>query len=468
MNKNSICSTVGLVGSSFLLQPVMAQAQKAPVESGDRPNIVIIVADDLGWGDVGFHQSSIKTPNLDRVAKQGIILDRFYTAPVSSPTRAGLMTGRYPNRFGIRKTVIPPWREYGLDETEETIADVLGDAGYEHRAVIGKWHLGHGRKAYYPLNRGFNYFYGHLNGAIDYFTHEREGELDWHKNWESCYDKGYSTDLIAREAVRYVNDHKKEPFFLYVAFNAPHTPLQAKPEDIALYTSDLESLSKKEQNRCIYSAMVTCMDRGIGDIYNTLEKNGQLDNTIFLFFSDNGTDGKGGLSGELRGFKFQEWDGGVRTAAVIQWNKGFKQPRKVEQVTGFVDVLPTLRDILDVKKAPKRELDGISVRSVLTGERESIRRDFYLGCGAVVNQDWKLILPGQNNHMKNLGTGYLVDYKNDPYEQKNSAANNPEEMQRLKKIAEKYDAVKPVFEEKDYGLGKDTFKAPKEWKIVKP
>ena len=161
-------------------------------------------------------------------------------------------------------------------------------------------------------------------------------------------------------------------------------------------------------------------------------------------------------------------NGGVRTAAVIQWNKGFKQPRKVEQVTGFVDVLPTLRDILDVKKAPKRELDGISVRSVLTGERESIRRDFYLGCGAVVNQDWKLILPGQNNHMKNLGTGYLVDYKNDPYEQKNSAANNPEEMQRLKKIAEKYDAVKPVFEEKDYGLGKDTFKAPKEWKIVKP
>lgn len=468
MNKNTICSAVGLVGSSFLLQPVSAQRQKASIQKQERPNIVVIVADDLGWGDVGFHQSTIKTPSLDRMAKQGIILDRFYTAPVSSPTRAGLMTGRYPNRFGIRKTVIPPWRDYGLDETEETMADVLADAGYQHRGMIGKWHLGHGRKVYYPLNRGFNFFYGHLNGAIDYFTHEREGELDWHKNWESCHDTGYSTDLISQEAVKYVNEHQKDPFFLYVAFNAPHTPLQAKPEDIALYTSDLNSLSKKEQNRCIYSAMVTCMDRGIGEIYRTLEKNGQLDNTIILFFSDNGGDGKGSSSGELRGFKFQEWDGGVRTAAVIQWNKGFKQPQKLEQVTGFVDVLPTLRDILGVKKTPKRELDGISVYSVLAGERQGIERDFYLGCGAVVNQSWKLILPGQNGHMKNLDSDYLVDYKSDPYEQKNSANANPAELQRLKKIVEKYDALEPVFDEVDYDKGRDTFKAPKEWKVTKP
>ena len=150
-----------------------------------KPNIVIILADDLGWGDVGFHGSDIATPNLDKLAAKGIQLERFYTAPVSSPTRAGLMTGRYPSRFGIRKTVIPPWRDYGLDETEETIADMLGKEGYANRAIIGKWHLGHARQAYYPLNRGFTYFYGHLNGAIDYFTHTREDELDWHKNWES-------------------------------------------------------------------------------------------------------------------------------------------------------------------------------------------------------------------------------------------------------------------------------------------
>ena len=156
----------------------------------EKPNIVIILADDLGYGDISLHGSRIQTPNIDRIASEGIELCRHYAAPVSSPTRAGLMTGRYPSRFGIRETVIPPWREYGLPEGEETIADVLGRNGYENRAMIGKWHLGHGRLAYYPLNRGFTHFYGCLNGALDYFTHERDGELDWHDDWDSCYDKG--------------------------------------------------------------------------------------------------------------------------------------------------------------------------------------------------------------------------------------------------------------------------------------
>lgn len=135
----------------------------------ERPNIVIVLADDLGWGDVGFHGSEIKTPCLNALAAEGVVLDRFYTAPISTPTRAGLMTGRYPNRFGIRTTVIPPWREDGLDENEETLADMLARNGYSNRAIIGKWHLGHTRKVHYPINRGFSHFYGHLNGAIDYF-----------------------------------------------------------------------------------------------------------------------------------------------------------------------------------------------------------------------------------------------------------------------------------------------------------
>lgn len=206
----------------------------------ERPNIVIVLADDLGWGDVGFHGSEIKTPCLNALAAEGVVLDRFYTAPISTPTRAGLMTGRYPNRFGIRTTVIPPWREDGLDENEETLADMLARNGYSNRAIIGKWHLGHTRKVHYPINRGFSHFYGHLNGAIDYFDHMREGELDWHNDWETCYDKGYSTELITQEAVRCINTYEKEgPFLLYVAYNAPHTPLQAQEKDIELYCDDL-------------------------------------------------------------------------------------------------------------------------------------------------------------------------------------------------------------------------------------
>lgn len=197
MNRNLLCGS--LLGTGACLAAALPAVAAG---TGERPNILFIVADDLGWGDVGYHGSVIPTPNIDALAARGIEMNRFYTAPVSSPTRAGLMTGRYPSRFGIRKTVIPPWRDYGLDPEEQTLADMLAANGYAHRAIVGKWHLGHGRRAYYPLNRGFTHFYGCLNGALDYFTHEREGELDWHNDWESCRDEGYSTDLIADEAVR--------------------------------------------------------------------------------------------------------------------------------------------------------------------------------------------------------------------------------------------------------------------------
>jgi arylsulfatase B len=246
MKKINLCITTLALGASV-------------ASAAEKPNIVIILADDLGWGDVGFHGCDFRTPNLDKLANSGIEMTRFYTAPVSSPTRAGLMTGRYPSRFGIRKTVIPPWRDYGLDVQEQTLADLLGKNGYPNRAIIGKWHLGHGHQSQYPLNRGFTYFYGCLNGAIDYFTHERDGELDWHKNWESCYDKGYSTDLIAGEAANCIDKYSgKDPFFLYVAFNAPHSPYMARQDDLDKLISPekFNTLKKKEQNHYIYQAMI--------------------------------------------------------------------------------------------------------------------------------------------------------------------------------------------------------------------
>jgi Arylsulfatase A and related enzymes len=386
----------------------------------ERPNIVIVLADDLGWGDVGFHGSEIKTPCLDALVGEGVELERFYTSPISTPTRAGLMTGRYPNRFGVRSAVIPPWREDGLDENEETVADMLARNGYKNRAIIGKWHLGHTKKVHYPMNRGFSHFYGHLNGAIDYFDLTREGELDWHNDWETCHDKGYSTELITKEAIHCIDAYEKEgPFMLYVAYNAPHTPLQAQEKDIKLYTDNFDSLTPKEQKKVTYSAMVSCMDRGIGAIVDALKKKGIMDNTFFIFFSDNGTAGvPGSSSGPLRGHKFDEWDGGVHAPAVLYWKKAEKQYKNLSsQVTGFVDLVPTLKDLVGDHSRPKREYDGISILPVLNGKKACIDRDFYLGHGAVVNKDYKLIRKGMKPGL-DLKQDFLVDYKTDPYERK--------------------------------------------------
>ena len=435
----------------------------------ERPNIVIVLADDLGWGDVGFHGSEIKTPCLDALVGEGVELERFYTSPISTPTRAGLMTGRYPNRFGVRSAVIPPWREDGLDENEETMADMLARNGYKNRAIIGKWHLGHTKKVHYPMNRGFSHFYGHLNGAIDYFDLTREGELDWHNDWETCHDKGYSTELITKEAIRCIDAYEKEgPFMLYVAYNAPHTPLQAQEKDIKLYTDNFDSLTPKEQKKATYSAMVSCMDRGIGAIVDALKKKGIMDNTFFIFFSDNGTAGvPGSSSGPLRGHKFDEWDGGVHAPAVLYWKKAEKQYKNLSsQVTGFVDLVPTLKDLVGDHSRPKREYDGISILPVLNGKKTCIDRDFYLGHGAVVNKDYKLRRKGMKPGL-DLKQDFLVDYKTDPYEKKNASARNEKIVKALYEVALKYDTITPCIPEVPYGKGRDGFKAPKEWKVVR-
>lgn len=457
--------------SPFILTSVMASAFSCAwcqtAEKNEKPNIVIILADDLGWGDVGFHGSKIMTPNLDKLAEQGIQMNRFYTAPVSSPTRAGLMTGRYPNRFGIRETVIPPWRDFGLDPTEEILPEMLAKAGYSHRAIIGKWHLGHSRREYYPLSNGFTHFYGHLNGAIDYFTHQREGQLDWHNDWESSYDEGYATDLLTDEAVKCINEYSKDaPFFLYVAYNAPHTPLQAKAEDIALYTDDIESLTPKQKKVATFSAMVTCIDRGIGRIHEALRQNGIEENTLFIFFSDNGADpNSGGTNQPLRGSKFDEWDGGVRVPALVFYPAKLKGNREVNQVVGFVDIMPTIRSMVGIKEAPARAFDGINILSVWSGEADKLERDFYLGCGAVVNNDFKFVLPGKNDRMK-IDTDFLSHYPDDPYEKNNVAEKFPREAARLKQIADLYDTIEPPFKVLPYGEGREGFVAPFEWKVT--
>lgn len=464
------------MNDSFLKIGALCAAATLPgfLSAREKPNVVIIIADDLGWGDVSYHGSVIPTPNIDRIANEGIELNRFYTAPVSSPTRCGVLTGRYPSRFGIRETVIPPWRDYGLDEDEETIADVLGRNGYEDRAAIGKWHVGHSRKAYYPLNRGFTHFYGCLNGALDYFTHERDGELDWHRGWESCHEEGYSTDLIAAEAAKCVKEYSKKdsPYLLYVAFNAPHAPYQAPEDEIEKFISkeDFDKLKEKDKKGWTYRAMVSRMDTGVGTILKALEESGEMDDTIVLFMSDNG--GVPGMepycvNKPRRGSKFNEWEGGVNNAAAVYWKNGFMTGgKKVEQVTGFVDILPTLADIIGVKESPRKPYDGISVYSVLKGSKKSIDRDMYLGVGAAVNNQYKMILAGKNKGM-NLKEDFFTDIVANPSEKNDDNVYPEKAVKRLRKVIEEGDAIIPSHPELPYGYGKEGFVAPKEWKPVK-
>ena len=461
----------GRISASAILLTAVTMGYSGNVtETLKRPNIVIVLADDLGWGDVGYHGSHIQTPNLDMLSEKAIRLDRFYVAPISTPTRAGMLTGRYPNRMGVREVVIPPWRDYGIESGEIFLPQELEKAGYKHRAMIGKWHLGHSRKKYHPLRKGFTHFYGHLNGAIDYFSHRREGELDWHNNWESSYDKGYSTDLITDHAVQCINEYAGEehPFFVYVAYNAPHTPLQAKDDDLKRYGFDPskkrfgkgDKTGRGNSREQTYAAMITCMDRGIGRIINTLKEAGEFDDTIFLFFSDNGPDV--GSGGELRGGKFTEFEGGVRVPALLSWPSKLTGEKTIHQVMGYVDIMPTLLDILGLQSTA--QFDGISMLSILTGKRESMDRILYLGLGSVVSNRWKFIEKGHNPKIKST-SDMLFTIDTDPFEQNNRIDEYREKAAEFRSLVKRYDTIAPPRPQPEYQEGRVGFVAPKEWEI---
>lgn len=473
--RNQSCGKIrrnaGILFLFFLLH-LQVQAQHA------RPNIVIIVADDMGWGDVGFHGSEIRTPHIDQLAREGVVLNRYYVSPICSPTRTGLMTGRLPERYGLRENVIAPWLDFGVDTAAEFLPRMLAQAGYKNRAAIGKWHLGHSRRKYLPLSRGFTHFYGHYNGAIDYFTHMREGELDWHNDWETVRDTGYSTDLITTEAVNCIGRYKNEgPFFLYVAYNAPHGPLQAKESDLAGYGFDPSkpvfgkeqagnegALGRGNTRRQTYSAMVTAMDAGIGRILEALRAAGVDENTLVLFQSDNGAAPKeGGRNLPLRGFKFQEWEGGVRVPAVIRWPAGFKGGWTSEQVTGYIDIAPTLREIAGVKASPPQPYDGISMIRNLQ-EHKKIARNFYLGNGTLISNEWKLVIP-RPGKASETAAPQLFAIDKDPGEKEDLSAQFPAQVTALLVLSKKYQAITPVEKVPPYDQGRKTFKAPANWDI---
>ena len=451
---------MGALAASLISASCTTQRQK--------PNILLIVADDLGWNDVGFHGSEIATPHLDKLANQGMELTRFYACPICSPTRAGLLTGNYPDRMNLRNYVFSPSRLGGIPQEETTIPEMLEKAGYKHRAAFGKWHLGHSHIQYHPNNQGFSYFYGHYNGAIDYYSHLRNGELDWHRNNEPCFDEGYSTDLIGKEAVNFIKASAKEaPFFAYVAFNAPHSPMQANMEELYDYGFDpqkgtdgypivqghngergMDVYGLKGRGNTLhqtYAAMVSRMDHWIGEIQNTLEAEGIADNTIIWFLSDNGgLPSFGGNNEPLRGGKHSTWEGGVRTVSVVKWPGKTKPGSTSNEMIAYIDVFATVEKLVTGENSPK---DGIDVSEAFMGNSLP-ERSLFLGHQAIATKKWKL-----NNNQ-------LFDIEKDISETKDVSKEHSEVIRQLKAELESFKKMTP-----EIGLPKhpNNWLPPKNW-----
>jgi arylsulfatase A-like enzyme len=423
--------------------------------------VLIFLADDLGWHDVGFHSSEIRTPNIDRLASEGVRFERAYSFPVCSPTRSGLMTGRSPMRLGVAYTVIRPWSDYGVPVRERFMPQAFHDAGYQ-TAITGKWHLGHAYKKFLPRSRGFDHAYGHVNGAIDYFTHERDGGLDWNRNGKSVREEGYSTFLLGAEAQRFIQQRDRgRPFFLYMPFNSPHAPLQAPAEYIDKYANIAD------QKRRSYAAMTDAMDTTIGKVLGTLKEEGIADNTLVLFFSDNGGPVQSGATNTpLRAGKGTTFEGGTRVPTVIRFPGRLKAGGTSQQVMSMMDYFPTLTAAAGVQPGNSLPFDGKNLWPAIAGGKVEPRDDIFFANGGAVmdrysvhHREWKLVreVP-RSGGAKN----YLFRIQEDPTESNDLSAKDPKLVAELTRRIEEWAKLHPADGVRDAPTPKG-YKAPALW-----
>jgi arylsulfatase A-like enzyme len=420
-------------GKSLLLSILFVSALNAAAAPEPKPNIVYIMADDMGYADPGFNGGrEIQTPNLNRLAKSGAVLSSFYVQPVCSPTRASLMTGRYVAHTGVY-SVIRPHAAWGLPLAERTLAQALGEAGYQ-TAISGKWHLGEFQPAYLPTKRGFDHQYGLWFGAIDYFTHKRDGELDWYRNDQPCNDEGYSTHLIAKEACQIIRKRDAgRPLFLYLPFNAVHTPLQVSESHLKPY-GDLKGKRKT------YAGMLAAMDEAVGQVVAVLEEQHMLDNTLIIFSSDNGGPSPGTVTdnGQLRAGKGTLYEGGVRVCSFATWPGRIPADKVIEQPVHIIDWYLTLLKLAGGSLEQTLPLDGKDIWPVLVDGAKSPHDAILLsgitpGNAALRSGDWKLhhttkAAKGQKNEYQ------LYNLAKDIGEMHDLAGSNPEKMAEMKEM----------------------------------
>ena len=423
-----------------------------------RPNLIVILTDDQGYGDVGFNGcKDIPTPNIDSIARNGVQFTSGYVSfPVCSPSRAGLLTGRYEQRFGHERNprFEPGNRQSGLPLSETTLADTLGKVGYRS-GIIGKWHLG-AHPDLHPLRRGFNEFYGLLGGGHRYLPEEltikdsrdAHNEADSYRLWierdhEPVRTTQYLTDEFSDEAVHFVARNKDQPFFLYLAYNAPHGPLQATEK----YLSRFAGIA--DPRRRTYAAMVSAVDDGVGRVLAELRRQGIEDNTLVFFLSDNGgpTADNASSNAPLRGNKSDPWEGGIRVPFAAQWPGHLPEGVKYDQPVISLDIFATIAALAGAPANPERPLDGVDLLPYVTGTRsgpphEAIYlRKFDQGTYAVRRGDYKLVIPKQGVPAQ------LFNLTQDIRESRNIAPNETGVVAELEKLRAAWSAqlVPPVF-----------------------
>ncbi len=417
----------------------------APTIAKDtRPNILFIIADDLGWADVGYHGSKIETPSIDRLARDGVRLEQHYVQPMCSPTRAALLSGRYPSRFGVLAATNE--QVFPLDSV--TLPAALKTIGY-HTSLSGKWHLG-SKPEWGPLKFGFDRAYGSLAGGVGPYNHRyKKGPFSftWHRNHKLIEEEGHVTDLIAKEVIEWI-EARRQPWFIYVPFTAVHIPVAAPERWIKHYEGKIENESYRR-----YAAYTTQMDDAIGQMIEALNRTGQRKNTLVVFTSDNGSTPswrpRGRYPGEhkpcpvlgsnlpLRGHKATLYEGGIRVPTAVNWPGVLEAGKIVDSPVHVVDWMPTLCRLAGYEPDSDLQWDGRDIWPLLSGEvQQAEPRVLYWrftgGRTAIREADWKLLLGKDGRRAE------LFNLAEDPYEKQNLAKQYPERVAKLKALLPKY------------------------------
>lgn len=420
------------VALSLILTALAAPASK--------PNILLIVADDLGWGELGCQGNpEIPTPHIDAIAKNGVRFTNGYVSgPYCSPTRAGLMTGRYQQRYGHEFNPGPAEQavaNFGLPLQETTLPQRLKSAGYV-TGMVGKWHLGY-RPEFHPLKRGFDEFFGFLGGAHSYLNAQADPANLILRGTTPVDQMEYATDVFAREAAAFIERNKSESWFLYLPFNAVHAPLEATEK----YMKRFESIA--DSRRRTFAAMLSAMDDAVGVVMGKLDEHRLTEHTLVFFISDNGgpTASITSGNGPLRGFKSQTWEGGIRVAWMMQWKGRVPAGRVDNRPVIQLDILPTALAAAGVEAKPEWKLDGVNLLPFLSGQNTSMPHDaLYWRFGqqmAIRKGDWKLVkgagggLAVESADRATLAGAELYNLSQDIGEKKNLAAENPEKVREL-------------------------------------
>lgn len=447
INNKILCFILLPFTCAILTTSCKAKQQVQQVQNKQQqPNIIFLFTDDAGYEDFGFHGSkTMHTPNLDKLASQGVRFTQGYvTDPTCGPSRAGLITGRYQQKFGYEENNVPGFMsavsavdhdEMGLPVEEKTMGDYLQSRNYK-TAIFGKWHLG-GADRFHPTHRGFDEFYGFRGGARSYFPYpdpENQNENRLERNFENYKEhEGYLTDVLGEAASDFISDNKDNPFFLFLSFNGVHTPMDAKEED-------LEKFPQLEGKRKIAAAMTLSVDRACGVVLDKLEELGLDKNTLVVFSNDNGgpTDRNGSSNYPLSGLKAGHLEGGIRVPFLMRWPDRIKANTTYDYPVSTLDLLPTFFEIAGGDADSLQQLDGVNLLPYIVGENQARPHDILFwkkDARATLRQgDWKFIrFPDRPAELYNI--------PEDHREMKNLAAEYPEKVIEMYKMVFAWEAT---------------------------